>query len=74
LQTASLSWTAFVTDGRGLDGIALPHYRQERDDSIMGEIDLINGLALFLQDRPLFEHDVLQMRSEQCQVRRGEAR
>jgi hypothetical protein len=38
------------------------------------EIDLINGLALFLQDRALFEHDVLELRSEQCQIRRREAR
>ena len=65
---------AFVTDRRGLDGIALPHHGQERDDAIMREIDLIDGIALFLQDRALFEHDVLQVRSEQCQIRRGEAR
>ena len=40
----------------------------------MREIDLIDGLSLFQQDRALLEHDVLQMRSEQCEIPRGEAR
>ncbi len=49
----------FVTDRSGLDGIALAHHGQERDDAIMREIDLVDGIALLLQDRTLLEHDLL---------------
>src|SRR5262249_7993756 len=40
-----------VTDRRGLDGVALPHHGQQRDDPVMGEIDLVDALPLLLQDR-----------------------
>src|SRR5262249_29827859 len=38
----------------------------------MGEIDLLDALALLLQDRALLEHDVFEVRSEQCEVFREE--
>src|SRR6266481_6089286 len=38
----------------------------------MGEIDLVDALALLLQDCALLENDVLQLRGKQCEVFRGE--
>src|SRR6476646_6626578 len=43
----------FVPDRRGLNGIALSHHSQQGDDAVMGEIDLLDGFSLFLQDHTL---------------------
>src|SRR6516162_1885523 len=37
----------------------------------MGEIDLVDALALLLQDPALLEDDVLELRGKQCEVFRG---
>src|SRR5260370_29053659 len=58
----------FITDCGGLEGVALPHHGQERHDPVMGEIDLVDALALLLQDCALLEDDVLEVRGEQCEV------
>src|SRR5262245_30926343 len=50
-----------VTDRRGFDGVALPHHRQQRDDPIMGKIDLVDAIPLLLQNGALPEDDVLQL-------------
>src|SRR6516225_2406441 len=63
---------SFVTDRRGLYGVALPYNGQERHDPVMGEIDLVDALALLLQDRALLEDDVLELGGKQCEVFRGE--
>src|SRR5262249_44111884 len=49
-----------------------PHHGQQRDDPVMGEIDLVDAFPLLLQDRALLEDDVLQVRGKQCKVFRGE--
>jgi hypothetical protein len=64
----------FVADGRGLDGIALPHHGHERDDAIVGKIDLVDALALFLQDRALLQHHFLEVRREQRVIGGGQCR
>ena len=38
----------------------------------MGEIDLVDALALLLQNRALLEDDVLELRGKQCEIFRGE--
>src|SRR6516162_10573920 len=38
----------------------------------MGETDLVDALALLLQDHALLEDDVLELRGKQCEVFRGE--
>src|SRR5499427_8974701 len=49
-----------------------PDHGQERHNPVMGEIDLVDALALLLQDRALLEDDVLELRGKQCEVFRGE--
>ena len=64
----------FVPDRRGLDGIALPHHSQQGDDAVMGEIDLLDGFSLFLQDHPLIEDDLLQIGGKRSKIPWGETR
>src|SRR5216684_2687669 len=59
---------ALVSDGRDFDGITLPHHGKERDDPVIGEVDVLDALALLLQDDSLLEHDVLEMRLEQREL------
>ena len=61
---------ALVTDRRGLDGIALSHHGQERDDPVMREIDLLDEVALLLQNGRLLEHDVLEDGARATRTRR----
>src|SRR5262249_16250684 len=63
-QSGKQAHRPFIPDRGGLDGVALPHHGQQRHDPVMGEIDL----ALLLQDYPLLEDDVLELRGEQCEV------
>ena len=58
----------FVANRRGLDGIALARHCQKRDDALAREIDLIDAFSLLLQDRTLLEHDVLEVRHEECEI------
>src|SRR5262245_3818243 len=55
---------AFVSDRRRLDRVTLLHYRQQRDDAVVGEIDLVDAFALLLEDHALFERDLLQVRRQ----------
>src|SRR6516162_7767040 len=45
-----------------------------RSDTIpsWGKLNLVDALALLLQDRALLEHDVLELGGKQCEVFRGE--
>jgi hypothetical protein len=65
---------ALVADGRGLDRVAVPHHGQQRDDPVVREIDLIDAVALLLQDHALLQHHLLQMGREQCEVLRRQRR
>ena len=62
------------TDRGSLDRIALLHDGEQRDDSIAGKIDLIDALALLLQDHALHQRNVLEMRRQQRQIFRGKRR
>jgi hypothetical protein len=64
---------AFVTDRRDLDRVALLHHGEQRDDPVVRKIDLVDALALLLQDHPLLEGDVLQVRREQHLIFGGQA-
>jgi hypothetical protein len=60
----------FEADRRRLDGIALARHGQKRDDALAGKRSM--RLSLLLQDRALLQHDVLEMRHEQCEIFRRE--
>jgi hypothetical protein len=60
--------TAFTADERGFDRRATLHQRHQRDDAVVGEIDVIDQVARLIKQAALLEIDRGKMRREQGPV------
>ena len=60
---------ALETNGSELDGLALPHHGEERNDSVVRKVDLVDRVALLLEHRTLLQCHRLEVRREQSEIR-----